>query len=438
MNTFVKFIEKPLLKLSQHINQNHVLMAIKDAFITTLPFIVISSLITVITWTINFNLPFQNDILTSFSKFLGGIASSIQAIHGLLIVIVSAYFYAESKSDAKNFNKITAMLVAFASYAVIVPMYIQPEKGDIINGIIAIKYLNYESAFIGLIVALITVKLYSVFIQYLPTIKLPGNVPPAIFNSFFALVPATVIFIIFAAIRVGVEYIGFDSINALVTAMILRPIESVGVGLLAIIIIMILMQLLWFFGLHGFSIIWGVVGIIWIPFFLQQIEDFSKVGVNAFANPSPNVIAFIYGMIGGSGCTLGLIIALLLFGKKGTSTKNIAKISLIPGLFNINEPIIFGIPIVLNPMVFLPFVFIPIVNIIIAYIAHYTGLVYPLIANGSGAEPIFINVLLLSGWKMSPLVLYVSLLVLDIILWLPFAKLLTKDEDIINDTLAYD
>ncbi|MGL4391190.1 MAG: PTS sugar transporter subunit IIC [Carnobacterium maltaromaticum] len=433
MNFIMSKIEKPLTKLSAFIGGNALLMAIKDAFITTLPFVVISSLITVITWTIDFNLPFQMEILTKISAFLGGISSSVSAIHGLLIIVVAAYFFAESKKNITNFNKITAMLVAVASYAVIMPMYFTPESGDVIKGVISTSYLNYESTFVGLIVALLAVKLYSIFIQKLPTIKLPGNVPPAIFNSFFALIPTFVIFVIFAFIRVGVEVLNYESVNALIKSIILAPLESVGVGLAAMIIVMVIMQLLWFFGLHGFSIIWGVVGMLWIPFFLKQIEEFKVTGdLVAFAQPAPNVISFIYGMIGGSGCTLGLIIALLIIGKKGSAERNIAKISLVPGLFNINEPIIFGVPIVLNPTVLIPFIFIPVINIIIAYFVHMLGLVHPIVASGSGAEPIFLNVFMLSGGKVSPLILYGLLLVLDVLLWFPFAKIITKQNNFEN------
>ncbi|MGL4383664.1 MAG: PTS transporter subunit EIIC [Bacilli bacterium] len=201
------------------------------------------------------------------------------------------------------------------------------------------------------------------------------------------------------------------------------PLQSAGTGLGAMILVMLLMQLLWFFGLHGFSIVWGIVGILWVPFFLGQLDAYTQGDLQAFATPSPNVVTLIYGMIGGSGCTLGLIIASLIQKKKSAS-KAIAKLSIIPGLFNINEPVIFGMPIVLNPTLFIPFILIPIVNIIIAYFAHLAGLIAPIIIGGSGAEPIFVNVFVLSGGKLSPVVLYGLLLVIDVILWYPFAKIM--------------
>ncbi|MGL5043253.1 MAG: PTS sugar transporter subunit IIC [Culicoidibacterales bacterium] len=438
MNFIMSKIEKPLAKMSENIAKNTVLMAIKDAFITTLPFVVISSLITVITWTIDFNLPFTNPTLTAISKFLGGISASVSAIHGLLIIVVAAYFFAESKKNVENFNKITAMLVAIASYAVITPMYVKQEGGNLVLGAISKSYLNYESTFVGLVVALCAVKMYAIFIKRLPTIKLPGSVPPAIFNSFFALIPTFVIFLIFAGLRLGVELLQYESVNAMIKAVILGPLESIGVGLFAIIIVMTLMQLLWFFGLHGFSIVWGIVGMLWVPYFLQQAETFKATGdILVFVQqPTPNAIAFIYGMIGGSGCTLGLIIALFFVSHKDSGERNIAKISLIPGLFNINEPIIFGIPIVLNPTMLIPFVFIPLINIIIAYYAHVFGFVHPLVASGSGAEPIFLNVFMLSGGKISPLVLYGALLVLDVFLWLPFAKIVSQQNGLDNRGIA--
>lgn len=425
MDKIFNKLEKPLSKISEAIGRNKLLIAIKDSFIYTLPFVVISSLITVITWTIDFNLKITTGIFAEISMFLKNISGAVSSIHGLLIVITAAYFFSLTKEGQKNFNKITATLSAVAAYMVIIPMFTKTTAGELVNGVIKTSFLNYEATFIGLIAALLTVKLYSIFITKLPTIKLPGNVPPAIFNSFFSLIPLLTIFLIFGGIRFGVEMAGFESVNQLVQKAILAPLQSIGTGLPAMIIIMILMQLLWFFGLHGFSIVWGLIGMLWIPFFMQQLTLFTTTGdITAFASPSPNVITLIYGMIGGSGCTLGLIVAMLLLAPKKSAERTIAKLSLVPGLFNINEPVIFGMPIVLNPLMFIPFICIPLVNIIIAYFAHILGYVSPIIASGSGAEPIFVNVFMLSGGKLSPVLLYGALFILDIILWIPFAKML--------------
>ncbi len=428
MEKIINRIEGPLGKFAAYIGSNKLLMSIKDSFIFTLPFVIISSILQAINWMIVFNLQITNEYVLKFADMLGNIAGHMQSIQGILVVITAAYFYSEKFKDVKNFNVITSTLVALVSYFILVPMTVG--EGDNLTSAIGITYMNYEAVFIGLIVALLTVRIYSKLINKVPTIKLPGQVPPAIFNSFFSLIPVTIIVILFEVVNNIISLIGFDSAHELINTIILVPLQSMGTGLIAMLVVMFVMQLLWFFGLHGFSIVWGIVGTVWIPFFMAQIDTFTQTGnLQVFTdNPSPNVMALIYGMIGGSGSTLALVLIVLLLAGSTSYYRAIAKVAIVPSLFNINEPVIFGMPIVLNPLLFIPFVAIPLVNITIAYFAHASGLIAPIIAAGSGAEPVFLNVFVLSGGKLSPVILYGLLLVLDMIIWAPFVKILLNQE----------
>lgn len=428
MEKVIQLLEGPLSRFANYIGDNKLLMSIKDSFIFTLPFVIISSILQAINWMIVFNLGIENQFILDIAAKLGNIASHIQGIQGILVVIAAAYFYSEKFKDVKNFNVVTSTLVALVSYFILVPFSIG--EGDAAIGGIGISFINYEAVFIGLIVSLCTVRLYSVLINKVPTIKLPDQVPPSIFNSFFALIPITIIVIMFELINTVVNAIGFSSAHELVNTVILIPLQSMGTGLVAMLVIMLVMQLLWFFGLHGFSIVWGIVGTVWIPFFLAQIDTFTQTGsAQVFIDsPSPNVMALIYGMIGGSGSTLALVIVIFILAGKESYYRSIAKVAIVPSLFNINEPVIFGMPIVLNPLLFLPFVLTPLVNITIAYFVHANGLVAPIIAAGSGAEPVFFNVFVLSGGKLSPVILYLGLLILDMIIWAPFVQILLKQE----------
>lgn len=428
MQKIINMLEAPLSKFANYIGENKLLMSIRDAFIFTLPFVIISSILQAINWMIVFNLQVENQYVLDIAAKLGNIAGHMQGIQGVLVVIAGAYFYSEKYKDVKNFNVVTSTLVALVSYFILVPYSIG--EGEAAVSGIAISFTSYEAVFIGLIVSLFTVRLYSVLINKVPTIKLPEQVPPSIFNSFFALIPVTIIVIGFEVINVIINAIGYSSAHELVNTLILAPLESMGTGLAAMLIVMLVMQLLWFFGLHGFSIVWGIVDTVWIPFFLGQIETYNATNsAQVFIDaPSPNVMALIYGMIGGSGSTLALVLVIFLLSGKKSYYRSIAKVAIVPSLFNINEPVIFGMPIVLNPMLFLPFVFTPLINIVIAYFAHAQGLISPLIVAGSGAEPIFFNVFIGSGGKLSPVVLYLVLLLIDMIIWAPFAQVLLKQE----------
>lgn len=111
---------------------------------------------------------------------------------------------------------------------------------------------------------------------------------------------------------------------------------------------------------------------------------------------------------------------------KNSVEKAVAEVSIIPGLFNINEPIIFGLPIVLNPVMFIPFMFILLLTIVIAYFAISTRNVVPTVVMNAGIEPVFVNAWLTGAFRMSPLVLMVGLFLLDTALYFPFVKTVLK------------
>ncbi|MGL5478529.1 MAG: PTS transporter subunit EIIC, partial [Clostridium sp.] len=189
------------------------------------------------------------------------------------------------------------------------------------------------------------------------------------------------------------------------------------------------MQLLWFFGIHGFSIMWGLISVLWMPIFMEHIDIYVKTGsFDSITQVAPNTLSNVYAMIGGSGSTLALVVLLLFMAPKGSAERAVGKVAIIPGCFGINEPVTFGLPIVLNPIMFLPFVFVPVINAIIAYFAIKVGLVTPLVVLNSGAEPVILNVFVLAAFKLAPVILYILLFILDMVLYAPFVKLQLRQD----------
>ncbi|HAJ55243.1 MAG TPA: PTS cellobiose transporter subunit IIC, partial [Lactobacillus sp.] len=130
----------------------------------------------------------------------------------------------------------------------------------------------------------------------------------------------------------------------------------------------------------------------------------------------------------GSWATFGLIIAMLIFTKKGEKEREVAKLALVPGCFGINEPVIFGLPIVLNPIMFIPWIFVPLFNAIVAYVVTSIGWVVPLVVLNSGNEPIFVSTWILGGLHMSPVILTAVLVVIDVFLYAPFVIMNQRSE----------
>ena len=188
--------------------------------------------------------------------------------------------------------------------------------------------------FAGMIIGLLSSYMYYRLINSNFTIKLPGQVPPMVLNSFMSIIPFLVIITVFSVVKEVVLLAGFESLQQLITQFIISPLNGIGTGLPAVIIVIIIMQLLWFFGVHGFSIMWGLISVLWMPIFYEHIQLYVETGsFAAIKEIAPNTLCNVYAMIGGSGSTLALVVLLLVLGKKGSAERSIGKVAIIPGLF---------------------------------------------------------------------------------------------------------
>ncbi|RND59907.1 PTS system lichenan-specific EIIC component [Lacticaseibacillus paracasei] len=326
-------------------------------------------------------------------------------------------------------NIIIATLLAFSAYFVMVPNNVNfaDPKTKVIEGF-ASSLFSYEGMFTGLIVGMLAVALFAAFSRSKFTIKMPGSVPQNVFDSFFALIPMAEVLLLFGLARIGLQAMGYASLIQLIATVVIKPLLTVGTGLPAIIVVILLEQILWFLGLHGFNIVWGIVSAFWLPLFLQNVAKFAETKSFADISIAPNTMTNVYAMIGGSGATFGLIIAMLIFAKKGEKEREVAKLALVPGCFGINEPVIFGLPIVLNPIMFIPWIVVPLFNAIVAYVVTSIGWVVPLVVLNSGNEPIFFSTWILGGLHMSPVILALVLVIFDVFLYAPFVIMNQRNE----------
>ena len=204
---------------------------------------------------------------------------------------------------------------------------------------------------------------------------------------------------------------------------LLAPAISSMDTLPALLIVILLTQLLWFFGLHGPAI----TSAVWAPFAIQYAAE----NIEAYTAGAEVTHFFTYGLyynilqVTGSGITLGLVI--LMMRSKAKSLSAIGKVGIVPSLFGINEPIIFGAPIILNPFMFIPFVFGPLVVTILAYISMKSGLIGMPISNPPGFLPPGVGAFLMTlDWK-SVVFVFVSLIIMTLIYY-PFFKAMEADE----------
>ncbi|AEB06646.1 PTS system, lactose/cellobiose family IIC subunit [Coriobacterium glomerans PW2] len=424
-----------LLGASAWVQRNTILQAIKNSFVRIIPFSVVGSFSNLIKMQLDALIKANGTDwgwVGSLSNMFGYIGTATLGIVGVIVVISSAYAYAveiQRREENKGLNLIIATLLALSAYFVMVPNNVNfsEPQAKIIEGF-ATSFFSYEGMFTGLIVGMLAVAMFARFSRSKFTIKMPESVPQNVFDSFYALIPMAKVLIIFALVRLGIQAMGFTSLIALISTVIIKPMLVVGTGLPAIIVVILLEQILWFLGLHGFNIVWGVVSAFWSPLFLQVVAQYAQTQSFDGIPIAPNTMTNVYAMIGGSGATFGLIVAMLIFTKKGEQEREVAKLALVPGCFGINEPVIFGLPIVLNPIMLIPWIVVPLFNAIVAYVVTSIGWVVPLVVANSGNEPIFLSTWILGAFHSSPVVLTLVLVIIDVFLYAPFVIINQKNE----------
>lgn len=251
---------------------------------------------------------------------------------------------------------------------------------------------------------------------------MPDGVPPTVSKSFAALIPSAIVMVVFFLVKIAFEATPYGNVHEFIFNFLQIPLLKLGNTLSATAIAYVFLHLFWFFGINGSS----VVGAVYNPI-LKILSAENLVAFQA-GTKLPNIITAqfqdMFATFGGAGSTLSLIIAMLLI-CKSKRIKSIGKLSILPGIFGINEPLIFGLPIMLNPLLLIPFALVPTVNIIIAYFCMSTGLV-PL-TNGvqlPWTTPIIFSGFLTTGWQGA--VLQLVLLILGIFMYIPFIKILDK------------
>lgn len=290
------------------------------------------------------------------------------------------------------------------------------------EGGLDISYLGASGLFTSIISAILSVEVTRIMIEKKLTIRLPESVPAMVGESFGALLPLvvnTILAVIIANVSLGVSGKVFPAF----VMGILAPAISTMDTLPALLMVVFLTQFLWFFGLHGPSI----TSAVWASFAIAYEAE----NVANFAAGLPVTHIFTYGLyysiiqLTGSGLTLGLVI--MMMRSKAKSLKAVGTAGIIPSIFGINEPIIFGTPIILNPFMFIPFVFGPLLITTITYFAMTSGLVMRPIASPPGFLPPGVAAFIMTlDWKC--VVLALANLVIMAVIYYPFFKMMEANE----------
>ncbi|MGX7438300.1 PTS sugar transporter subunit IIC [Enterococcus caccae] len=420
LKKFTEFIEEhlagPMAKLA---NQRH-LRAIRDGIIATLPLIIIGSFFLIIAFP-----PLPAD--WGITQFLTSNAATILLPYRMTMFIMTLYAtfgIGASLSKTYNLDVISGGILATIAFLLtFVPVNIPEEALDVAGTtgfVLPMANLGGGGMFVGIITSILAVEIYRITDKSRFKITMPEQVPPAVARSFETLTPTLIVIL---GISTLTYFIGFDWHSTI--SKIVSPLVSAADSLPSVLFLIFMITFFWSFGIHGVSI----VGSLARPLWLQLLDG--NTAAMAAGKELPNIAAepfyqwFIW--IGGSGCTIGLAL-LLAFKTKSQFASKLGKATLAPAIFNINEPLIFGTPIVLNPILIIPFILTPMVTATIAWFATQLGLVNRVIFTAPWTLPGPIGAYLATGGDWRAAVLNVILIIISIVIYYPFVMIYDNNE----------
>ncbi|MGK0552327.1 PTS sugar transporter subunit IIC [Enterococcus faecalis] len=411
MDGFVQWMEKYFMPKASVIAAQRHLVAIRDAFVVTMPLMILGALGTLIN---NLPIPGYEEFMTKlfpkivndapiWKSFGGNIWNGTFAIFSILVTFLVAH------NLVKSYGKdgVAAGIVAVASFFAV-------------GGL---EGLGATGLFIALIVALISGEIFQRLIgNEKLVIKMPDGVPPAVSKSFAALLPAMItisLFSLFTSILFG---FGINNIVLSFYEAVQKPFMGLANSYPSALLLAFITPFLWFFGLHGANMIDPLMQTINVPAIDANIKAVEAGKALPYIVNKPFFDSFVN--LGGTGATLGLLIAIFIVGRKNKPYKVITNLSTAPGIFNINEPVMFGLPIVLNPIMFIPFVITPMVLVTVAYIATAVGIV-----PGATFMPPWVTPPIIGGFlatqSIAGGVLAAVNLILSVLIYMPFVKVAT-------------
>lgn len=431
---FMSWMEEKFVPVAAKIGSQRHLVAVIDAFIAIMPITMVGSIAVLLNVFLrdlpnNYGAPGFAKLMSPIISINGNVWFGSIAILSLVFVFALGY----NISQDYKANPIAGGLVAFASYVVFLPQQAQFEAE--INGVTAmvenwgfinVNYLGAQGLFTALITGMISTLIYVKLMNKKVTIKLPDSVPPAVNKAFASIIPGVVAIYFAAIVSYLITRYANTTLNDLIQNYIQLPLLGLSQGIFSVILLSFLVQLFWFFGLHGHNVLAPILDGIYQPALIQNIDHFTKGG-------SIDTLPYIwtrgsfdaFSQMGGSGVTIALIIAIFLFSRKEQS-KAVAKLGVSMGVFNINEPIIFGMPIVLNPIYIIPFLIIPPICCTIGYVATALGIIPPVFVAVPWVLPPGIYAFFATGGSILAALVSLFNVFVAFLIWTPFVLIANR------------
>lgn len=383
-----------------------------DGLVSTIPALIVGALSTLIA-----SLPINQyqDFLESTG--LGSIISKPYEMTINILSIYAVFFIAYRLAASFDADRGGAGLAALVSFMVLTPITLAEE-----GNLIPFEFLGAQGLFVAIIVGLISAKLYSVIEGKGWMIKLPDGVPPTISKSFASLVPGFLIVVFWTIVMGLFTLTPMGSIHEFIYTFVQAPLNNLGGSFWSMVAVVLVIHILWLFGVHGMLVVMPMVMSVWLPLGVENLNALNS------GEPLPNIVTpdllMTFILLGGSGATLGLSF-LMAFMAKSKRYRTLGKLTVAPSLFGINEPIIFGTPIILNPYLAVPFILSPLTAAIVPYVLMALE-IFPRV-NSVGlplGAPVIFNAFMQGGLML--IVLQAILFVVTTLIYYPFFRIIDK------------
>lgn len=327
------------------------------------------------------------------------------------LAVIFCFTIAGNYAKQHNEDATFCGLIALICFFIVTPINYQSNN----LAELSTKWLGGTGIFTGIVVSLVSTNIYLRIKKKGYTIKMPASVPPVVSDSFSSLIPGFISIILFVIVSILFNTSMFGSFHQFIYTTLQIPLQGASGHIISIILLWTFGQILWFMGIHGTMVIYSVVLPIFTAMDAVQLAAYSAG--EALPNITGRSFVSTYTM---AASAIGLTL-LMLFTAKSQQYKKLGKLTSVPSLFGISEPLVFGTPMVFNFKFIIPFIFMNGICLSIAYCATYIGLV-PRVA---GITPITGMPIILSGimegsWKIAAL--QVFLVCVQIVCWYPFFK----------------
>ena len=442
MDSVISRFEQVMMPLANRISGNRYLLAMRDAFSMLLPFIIVGSFFGIIEWVVldpwgtimgedGLNLGQALTGLSGEAYKASGFVAVMQMLQGLCNNVVTVGFgifsfllvaaFSYRLGEIWGGDKFATALTSMGAFIIMTPQQVTGKAGDVM-GAFSLDYFGNKAVLTSIIVATAASWLFVKLSKNEKIrIKMPDTVPPAVSKSFAVLVPVFItlsLFTVFATILSQAQFLDKKALNDLIYAVIQAPLMGFSQGIGFSILYQGIVWFFWWFGIHGHNVTAAIQNMVYMPAQLaNQAGDAAYIFSNGF---------FEAGLMH----IMGLLIAIFLFSKRD-SWRAVAKLGFPAMLFNIQEPIAFGLPIVLNPILLVPYILAPLANTVVGWLAISAGLVPVFKYVVPWTMPLFFGGTIGTGSVMGG-VLQLVWLLMDIVIYAPFviAANKMKDEEI--------